>query len=91
MIGVKLEDTANVVVRNYYGRKVRTVLADLMEYLELRKTDKPKEMTDVEEAIANMKTELLAVGDDNSNAKCLQSKLQKLEQQLQSYNLFRAF
>ena len=35
--GVKLKDIANVVTKKYYDRKVRTVLAGQVEYLEQRK------------------------------------------------------
>ena len=43
VVKVKLGNTADVVIKNYYGRKVRTVLADQVEYLELKISISPRD------------------------------------------------
>ena len=72
-------------------RCARNVLVDQVEYMEIRKVNMPKYMIDVEEAITYAKTQLNAVDDNSFNVEYLQSKSQKLEQQVQPYNRFRAF
>lgn len=37
VVKIKLKDTACVTIKNYYGRKVITVLADEVEYVELKR------------------------------------------------------
>ena len=55
---VKLKETACVTIKNYYGRKVRTILADQVKYIELKKIDKPEGMETVQHDIKEIKRKL---------------------------------
>ena len=52
MIEAKLKDGEKTLNKNYYGKKVRIVLAEQVDYLKLKKIDKPPQMTEIEDALA---------------------------------------
>ena len=87
IIEVKLRDGAETSTKNYYGKKVRTVLADQVEHLKLKKIDESKEMSDMKKAIIYQRS----VADNNNtsdrnkrtaenNIKNLELQAKKLEQ-----------
>ena len=87
IVEVKLRDGAKTTTKNYYGKKVRTVLADQVEHLKLKKIDESKEMSDMKKAIIYQRS----VADNNNssdrnkqtaenNIKNLELQAKKLEQ-----------
>ena len=87
IVEVKLRHGAETTMKNYYGKKVRTVLADQVEHLKLKKIDESKEMSDMKKAIIYQRS----VADNNNssdrnkqtaenNIKNLELQAKKLEQ-----------
>merc|ERR1711966_337852 len=79
-IEVKLRDGAETSTKNYYGKKVRTVLADQVEHLKLKKIDESKEMSDMKKAIIYQRS----VADNNNtsdrNKRTAENNIKNLEQ-----------
>ena len=59
VVKVKLDSTTDVVIKNYCGRKVRTVLADQVECLELKMIDKLEGMATIEHDIEEIQQKLM--------------------------------
>ena len=89
IIEVKLRDGAETSTKNYYGKKVRTVLADQVEHLKLKKIDESKEMSDMKKAIIYQRS----VADNNNtsdrNKRTAENNIKNLELQAKNLNSFK--
>ena len=89
IVEVKLRHGAETTINNYYGKKVRTVLADQVEHLKLKKIDESKEMSDMKKAIIYQRS----VADNNNtsdrNKRTAENNIKNLELQEKNLNSFK--
>ena len=79
IVEVKLRHRAETTTKNYYGKKVRTVLADQVEYLKLKKTDEPKEMTHIKKAIIYQRSIANNFNSSDRNKQTAENNIKNLE------------
>lgn len=75
VVKVKLTDTANIVIKNCYNRKVHTVLADDVEFLELEKVVTTSEVFKVENVILDIKNKLKTLNYEIPQQQKMEMKL----------------
>ena len=84
VLGVKLKDNAqSYQCKNYYGKKVWTVNAAHVEWVECEHVNKTSFMTQLESQIKELKSQLdLPQIDHKSDKKTIKSKLDELNKKL---------
>jgi len=79
IIEVKLRHGAETTTKNYYGKKVRTVLADQVEHLKLKKIDESKEMSDMKKAIIYQRSVANNINSSDHNKLIAENNIKNLE------------
>ena len=88
IVEVKLRQGVETTTKNYYGKKVRTVLADQVENLKLKKIDESKEMSDMKKAIIYQRSVANNVNSSDRNKQIAENNIKNLELQAKNLNSF---
>ena len=91
LIEVKLKNETTTTMKNYYGKKVRTVLADQVEYLKLKKIDEPKEMSKIKDAMIRQRSIMSDVNTSDSNKRTAENNIRNLENQTKKLEQLKIF
>ena len=91
IIEVKLRHGAETTTKNYYGKKVRTVLADQVENLKLKKIDESKEMSDMKKAIIYQRSVANNVNSSDRNKQIAENNIKNLELQAKKLEQLQLF
>ena len=86
---MKLRQGVETTTKNYYGKKVRTVLADQVEHLKLKKIDESKEMSDMKKAIIYQRSVANNVNSSDRNKQIAENNIKNLELQAKNLNSFK--
>ena len=89
IIEVKLKHRAETTIKNYYGKKVRTVLADQVEYLKLKEIDEPKEMSEIKHAIIRQRSIADKFKSSERNTRIAENNIINLENRQTNLNSFK--
>ena len=91
IIEVKLKDGTKTLIKNYHGKKVRMVLADQVEYLKLKKINKPKQMTEIKDALVRQISILNDATSSDRDKKLAENKINTLKKQTKRLEQLRIF
>ena len=89
IIEVKLRHGAETTIKNYYGKKVHTFLADQVEHLKLKKINESKEMSDTKKAIIYQRIVADNINSSDRNKRTAENNIKNRELHEKNLNSFK--